>query len=486
MNSISNNSSNYFDQALNIEMIKNLCTGKGSSEIAKFILIIGMDQFKILFKAIVDKIIKELNQSKLLELIPGFIRKIFSVLFVPFRYIWNRLFVSKEKTTSHSEFRIIVPEPSCVLKTTAKFQLSFWEQICSEQYKDHLSYDIKTITSINQEDNITIQSSEIWDNIVLNIPDLNIKIELQDEIELQFSSKYNKKVLTSIQGQGQSTFVFEKFKPISEADSHSCFYFNTETTKDESPIVKEKLHEKCVKVHVIPFERIIGSTYVCNLITKFSKYIDINILKSNMIDDYIGNIYSFINTSLIFDPSDLRIFVIFAIIVDELNSKQLSEQAHKFYGKNFPPLVKKDKQYFFGIEVCDKDYTIYFDISKKQSIFCSSVASQFKQLPIFVDNPNNWKLLVNYLFSLHHASEPYEIKTEKSDKEKDYLSIQISSDHYSSQEELQKTFFTYLTTFSKSQPISISKIKTFDIKVVITEKKISVLNPEFEEHKKTN
>jgi len=180
-----NNSSNYLDQAMSFEMIRNLCNGKGNaySELGKFILIIGMDQFKILFKALVDKCLEEIKQFKI-NSISGLINPVEWIKFIIITL--NKLFNCIISCCYKPPVDNIIPISDDntekllnILTTDINLQLSFWEFVTSDSFKNKISYNIIEIKNTTQKDNNTFIFEEIWSGI---------EIELSENLKMIFNS----------------------------------------------------------------------------------------------------------------------------------------------------------------------------------------------------------------------------------------------------------------------------------------------------------
>ena len=133
----------YLDQALSFEMVKNLCSGKGTaySELAKFILIIGMDQFKSLFKALTDRLVKDVQTMKFTDVFT-FIIDIFKSLLKPFTSL-----LTSRKTKISPELQELLQGLSNIkilpythsFQTNIKFQKAFFEHLFEQPNKYNLS-----------------------------------------------------------------------------------------------------------------------------------------------------------------------------------------------------------------------------------------------------------------------------------------------------------------------------------------------------------
>ena len=131
--------SNYMDQALSFEMVRNLCNGKGNawSELGKFVLIIGMDQFKTLFKAIVDRAVKSIGEFDLSQCKNPFTwcYQLVADIFHTFK---NRISIVRVDTPYTFELNPEYKAGTSIINTDAAFQLSFYEFVVQDSFKNNI------------------------------------------------------------------------------------------------------------------------------------------------------------------------------------------------------------------------------------------------------------------------------------------------------------------------------------------------------------
>jgi len=193
----------YVDQALSFEMVKNLCSGKGNawSELGKFILIIGMDQFKLLFKAIVDKLITDIKEFKLTTICNPleWIKQLYLVIQGIYTKVKSLLVCKKEKeeVILHITKDEVDHSPINMLQLHINLQLSFWEYVASESFQSNVSYITTSIENMVQKDNNTLQFEEEWNNIVINITD-EVYMIIKNPIILTFEYKYSKRSIAKL------------------------------------------------------------------------------------------------------------------------------------------------------------------------------------------------------------------------------------------------------------------------------------------------
>lgn len=195
--------SSYIDQALSFEMVKNLCSGKGNawSELGKFILIIGMDQFKLLFKAIVDKLITDIKEFKLTTICNPleWIKQLYLYIQSIYTKVKSLLIRKKEQeeVIIHITKDEIDHSPINMLQLHINLQLSFWEYVVSESFQSNVSYTTTSIENMVQKDNNTLQFEEEWNNIIINITD-EVYMVVKNPIILTFEYKYSKRSIAKL------------------------------------------------------------------------------------------------------------------------------------------------------------------------------------------------------------------------------------------------------------------------------------------------
>ena len=524
------NSNYYLDQMMSIEMIKNLCSGKGKSEIAKFILIIGMDEFKRLFKVIIDKFIKEFQEFNWSNWLPSLLSWILRILTKPFRMLFSR---RKEQPQDvpfcHDLDDLTLESHSCVLKTSSKLQHSFWEQVCSEAYKDKVTYRIKDIKSFDQTDNLTINSVEVWDNIKLSLPEQKIIVEFDDEVELRFSTRYNKKTLVSLKGQGGSTVSIGKFQNFTEKD----FYLTNPVSQDEFMSSKNigVKRKYPTKVSKITFERLIPSSKpLTDALEKayqaIADFFDSDKTTSNptvfkdltLPDNKATNpSFIFADTYVTFDldyyPFEKkptfyyhRLILLLSIFIYDCvdnnrqcknlkNEKGPDDYLNYRTGCSCTLLTESASDmgggsYIYKVFGIPSWRTLSQQINLISHITLNlhkALGKKVREMPFF-ENDTNWMLLINHLCALSDMCPMYldNNKTNPNNPKpttentSGCLPIRVLSNDYTSQEDLQKAFFNYLNTFSSSKTSQkATKIKTFDIKIEYKEKKVSTPNPAY-------
>ena len=527
------NSNYYLDQMMSIEMIKNLCSGKGKSEIAKFILIIGMDEFKRLFKVIIDKFIKEFQEFNWSNWLPSLFSWILRILTKPFRMLFSRSTSRVEQDLDFSSFHDLeslnFDSHSCVLKTSSKMQHSFWEQVCSEAYKDRVTYHIKDIKSFDQTDNLTINSVEVWDSIKLSLPEQKMVVEFDEEVELRFSTRYNKKTLVSLKGQGGSTVSIGKFQNFTEKDF-----------SEDNPVSLEEFQSFCnhmglrnkrkypTKVCKITFDRLIPSSKslteslekAYQAVAAFidaSKEFNIH----TMFKDWILPDTKLINPSFILKDAtsvvtfDLdyfkfknkpffyyhRLILLLSIFIYDCvddttrQCKNLSNEKDKddylnyrtgascrLLTENVSDMSGAYIFKLFGVPTWHPFTSSIGGMQTRTLKIHKQIGEKVRKMPFF-ENETNWRLLINHLCSLLDMCPMY-IDNNKPqaapENASGSLPIRVLSNDYTSQEDLQKAFFNYLNTFSSTKTSQkATKIKTFDIKIEYKEKKVSTPNPAY-------
>ncbi len=210
-----NQPSLYLDQAMSFEMVKNLCNGKGNawSELGKFILIIGMDQFKLLFKAIVDKLIEDCKTFKLANLL-SYVNPLEIIKWIYFKVRqYSSMITRNNEEHAHAYDKSIIQEPLNLLHIDINLQLSFWEYVSSDAFANQITYITSSIQNMTQKDNNTFQFQEEWSNIVITISD-EVIMKILTPIKLTFEHKYAKRSIAKISTEMSSG----AFIPIKSTD----------------------------------------------------------------------------------------------------------------------------------------------------------------------------------------------------------------------------------------------------------------------------
>jgi ATPase family associated with various cellular activities (AAA) len=484
------NTNYYLDQMMSIEMIKNLCSGKGKSEIAKFILIIGMDEFKRLFKVIIDKFIQWFQTLEWTNILPSVLIYLWTtfknILLFPLQIFRSRP-TTELDIFSIEKLSIETSLYKTVLKTSAKLQHSFWEQITSENFQDIFSYRLKEISSFDQKDNITIHSSETWTDLRLNLPQQNLMIEFEEEVEVKFTTRYNKKTIISLNGSSIKTSIFEEWKPFCKEDF--------------------TIHENGIEICKITFDRLIPCKQVAEKLEEIYKKIEVFMAEQTFQSNtnlFNVNYYPYINCpsfSLKNEPNvnkyrfDLetkkelrywnRLSLLLAIFAIECCDKE-NGQPKTSLKKDLTKIYHDTKStsgyvnMMLGLPcVCSSTTSYMFPSTSAYNLYC--IIGEKIKASEFFQNEMNWKLLVNHICALCAIEPIYKDITTSSvpSKASGFMNIRVLSNEHSSQEELQKAFFNYLNTFSSNTPITTdrSKVKTFDIKIEYKEKKVTIPNP---------
>jgi hypothetical protein len=514
--SVLSTSTNYLDQMMSIKMVKNLCSGngKGKDEIIKFLLIIGMDEIKRLFKTIVDKIINNFQVTNWTKFIPSTIQPIFTYVLMAIKYIFSKIYslfsIKKNSNLDTDIFNFLISVKNLNLnsyltsiESEAKFQQCFWDQICSDNFKSNLSYNLINISSIDQIDNLTIISLETWSDIKISIPEQNLFIQFKNNIDFKFSTRYNKKTLTSILGHDNTVLKFDTWKQFTSEDF----------------ITEDSSSNKNIKLCKITFDKLIPCKQLCiileeiyQIIVKF--FVDENVKTSNLFipihnsNDKIvlvDNNYQYGKFDLQIENDKTkwnRLCLLQSVIICDFFSENgfiKSNCADLFDKKvnnikyNFKYPSDNTEAYiklFFGIPSYINIINYVDKLSNSMIKLYITMGEKIRGHSIF-ENENNWKLFVNHLLYINNCNSYYKLSDENSSSKqpntnlKGFMPIQISSNHYPTQEELQKTFFEYLNNFSSTNiSQKASKIKTFDIKMEIREEKVSIPNPAYQLHQK--
>jgi len=521
----------YLDQALSFEMVKNLCSGKGTaySELAKFILIIGMDQFKSLFKALTDRLVKDVQTMNFTDIF-SFIISIFKTLVRPFTCLFTRRNTyqsqdCKEMLQAISNMNITPYTHS--FETNIKFQKAFFEHLFAQPSKYNLTYTIEKISDVAQEDNNTLTSKELFSNINLKLQPYNttqnITMYIDSKVEFSFITKNGKKSIKDAVGTSISGLSFTKPEPYTEEDcilkedgcielQHNIHKLGLDTrvlelldevynyTKCASKfrqifiesnlrMIKEGNHKIVVEV---------TSSVIKTRSSGVEKTGKIKDLKNalNISEFYIVTYKEnkFIPTTPFSVKTMFFIYIFLCCIFIEKNNKR-SDQEDDFM-ITAPTHNKIYQDVFFGFpclyapaseplkelnkpSINSKEYTYEYTIE-----FAKSVAHKIKNSVLFKDE-NDWKRFINHLLFLNQCKPLYpDIDSPKESPKTDSMIVTVCSNDFLSQEALQQATFAQINALSSIQTLSSntnSKIKTFDIKMAQTITKKQVKNPKYTE-----
>lgn len=198
-------SSNIMDQALNLNLMQNLLKGsKGNScfwtTISNYILLIGQDQFKSLFKAIVDKVSAEIQKANFTTLVglydvaSSLVSKLFFFL-KPLFWVVNRIkCLFKDDTPMIGQYHTmsidVSPYDKC-LYFPMEFKQCFWESILKPKYSNFIKFR-QEVVSLSQKDKTSIITEEKFSNIVITTDDFEAK--LMSPIKFEFINNGSKTI----------------------------------------------------------------------------------------------------------------------------------------------------------------------------------------------------------------------------------------------------------------------------------------------------
>ncbi len=185
----------FLDQALNINLMQSLIKTDNNSTcfwntFVKYVLLIGQDQFKTLFKSITDKLSCEIQKAnftslfQLYNLSSGLISNFFVIL-KPIVWIYKSiksLFV-KEDVEFCFELLEFEKIQSNSIFFPMEFKQCFWESILKSKNSNYISYN-QDIVSLTQQDKNSLIVKEKFSNIVISTDDF--EATLMCPIELKF------------------------------------------------------------------------------------------------------------------------------------------------------------------------------------------------------------------------------------------------------------------------------------------------------------
>jgi hypothetical protein len=474
-------STNYLDQALSFEMVRNLCNGKGNalSEIGKFILIIGMDQFKVLFKAIVDKCLEEIKQFKLGSL---------ASLINPLQWIkWLyhnicRIFTYFKKRDSDKIELQPIKECKPLLNRldlNINLQNSFWEFISSDSFKDHINYTIAGFENTTQKDNNTFIFGEDWYNVELTIPSTSTKMIFNSPVQLTFESKWNKKNVIKVNQKditsslnSTPTFTLEYYHSVyaKKASAQNSLVY------DVTKFIQDKVFLNYLNSFV--------QSEFNNLKALDEKMTSLSFTQDyfivNLYDDKYDYNYFFSTQHYYYH----LICIGFLIYTFDGNAYLLKERKNT--------LVNKRYKLFLGYP----SYTSTFDFIKIISgTYKSSLVTPFKILiNKFYNSCSNiiltedrqynseYKEFINNLCIISDIEPPFTNSQTQNKESSNHncSNITILSSDFSL--DLHKECLQFLTGISKQlkNVSNLTKIKTFEIKIEYKEVNEKIKNPDYE------
>jgi hypothetical protein len=311
-------------------------------------------------------------------------------------------------------------------------------------------------------------------------------IEFEEEAEVKFTTRYNKKTIISLNGTSCKTAVFEEWKPFCKEDF--------------------TIHENGIEICKITFDRLIPCKQVAEKLEEIYQKIEAFMAEQTSQKNttlFNVNFFPYINCpsfSLKKEPNVnkyrfdletgkecrywnrlsllLAIFAIECCTNDGYPKTSLKRDLTKIYHD-----TKSTSGYGYmmlGLPcVCGSTNSYMFASSSVYNLYC--IIGEKIKASEFFQNEMNWKLLVNHICALCAIEPLYkDITTSVApSKASGFMNIRVLSNEHSSQEELQKAFFNYLNTFSSNTPLITdrSKVKTFDIKIEYKEKKVTIPNP---------
>jgi len=490
------NGQNYMDQALSFEMVRNLCNGKGNawSELGKFILIIGMDQFKVLFKAVVDKLVKSIGEMSFIDILKS-----------PIEFVKWMLSFFKNAFTRQSQYCYPLSNDEneielegTVIHTDIDLQLSFWEFITSEEFKPHLSYSVDKTESIKQIDNNTFQYTECWKEVMIAIPNCETKMIFDTQLKFLIENKFNKKMIKEVNKTKENGFndTIDYEKVVLK------FFYNCKKEQCDNLKLHPTRHNESVlypDITIFSNSNVITNILdqIPNLLLKYSeeKSAIFNTLKSENPENSIElfesafyiNDHKYIYTKNA-DSTLKRYYRNFQLMISCFGIFY-----HDFSTKNRS--FKKDIKIKYP-KLFDSKYVVFGfpytcqieDIIPK----LETVLSYHKKLilmlsdklikDLFKDN-TTYCLFINWLYTLNNLEPPYnDFNISNNGELTSHNKITLYSPIKNCDEKMREQLFNFIHLSSNNKKLTnnCEKVKTFEIKMEYKEEEVKTKNPLFE------
>ncbi len=484
-NSNFTNSNNYLDQAMSFEMVRNLCNGKGNalSEIGKFILIIGMDQFKILFKAIVDKFLEEIKQFKIGSLTSlinplKWIKWLYYKCYKIFTYFKNKNNLTSFQPINSQEVKPLLNR----LDLNIKLQNSFWEFVSSETFKEHINYTIGGFENTTQKDNNTFTFDEDWYNVELTIPSSSTKMIFNSPVQLTFESKWNKKNVIKVNqkdiGVSQSNmsiFTLEYFHAMYATST--SFSTKNHLIYDVTKFIQNKVFAKYLEEFMRKQFNTLQELDEKMSSQNFSQeYFVVNQYTDTFNNNYFLSIQHYYIYLICIG---FLIFTFSGGIYPLKQRKNILENIHKY-------------ELFLGYP-CNTS-TFHF-LNLILNTYRSSLVTPFKilinnffnscsKIILTEDKQYNseYKEFINNLCIISNLEPPFTISQTQSKESSNHSCSNITLLSTDFSLDLHKECLQFLTGISKQlkNVSNLNKIKTFEIKMEYKEVSEKIKNPEYD------
>ena len=467
--------SNYMDQALSFEMVRNLCNGKGNawSELGKFVLIIGMDQFKTLFKAIVDRAVKSIGEFDLSQCKNPF-TWCYQLVADLFHTLKNKISIVRVDTPYTFELNPEYKAGTSIINTDAAFQLSFYEFVVQDSFKNNIWYEVKETKDVCQKDNNTLQYTEVWKNMSIHIPNTNTKMVFRDDLTLQFKTQNNKKSLVSINSLKTQYVTYD-------IDIESCICDYLLKSKDKlildfsifctDDVIKATYKDlsNWVFSNIHSIENLIKEL-PCGIVISEANYIEFNSKRFYYERRIFSNVMS--NILLLFmiwegEKSCTSVRAMKRVKITRFQSSQ--KFGYLLHG--FP--YDSDPKVWFQLDEQDKKQVVLL------------LTSCIEAIPILQDK-DCYQQFINWICALN-GYPPLFSTEEDADKvangKNNKMQVLLLSP---SESNPQQDLFTFITSTSiqKHSNTCKDKIETFDIKMEYTEEEHKTPNPQYEIYQK--
>lgn len=527
-NANSNSANNYLQQALSFQMM----AGKSNS-FMQFVFLTFQNQLQTLGDVIVEKLKKEIATFKWFD---GFsiincylfrLYKIYCKIWYPIRNILPFINTKSNRIKSSDDMSDIdlktlkIAEAQSYIETSIIFQKSFWTYISSEQHRDNFRYNIKKVVSVRQIDNLTVETSQIYNNITLDIPSHELQLEFKQELEVKLNNKYNKSEIQSVNGSDLDILSFDKFQPINEDDIHVHqllldkhgyqlnIYYPVERYITNSKVIDslKYLVNKLDEAEIGPkiWENLIGPKSLINFEffqnSARDTYFEFDTKKDP--NEQKQARLNFFNQREIHQENEQKqerkyFCIIFSVLISIIFNEDITPKdeikALKPHG-HFKDYMASHSFFtlgFLNTNLCDSgddidlDYYIYIMSNhpkiKKTFKLMLSIVDKLRGLSIF-NNPENWKSFINHILYICGLEPLYTIETSQAKASDNSMGVIIKAQLNIDKQVILQKFYQFLDSLNKTKSTA-KKVQTFDIKMLYEEKVTKTLNPEYELYQK--
>lgn len=488
-------SNNFMEQLISSQMLSKLMNdnssngnGEAKNYLLKMFLFMGMDQFKKLLNGIIDHFLTKLKEFELTKFIYELFQKFINIFKIKKQL--GLPFLKNENKTDYSEndLQFNKLEFNKTYKTNLdcfiNFQVSFWNNIISEQYSNCIKYDFNEIAEAEQRDNYTIVGYEIWEHIKIETDEWIA--EFLTDVKVKMENKYNKKTILHT----------DNCMPDSE------YRFNG------NPIIKEDKIEANLKVFIPTIYSILDKRYAdkissLNWDEQLIKYIRIF---NNKCQKDVGLFHNIFNITLkdsriVNDENNKwnqHVLVLLGLLL--FNALMLSgEDRDSILNKDYYPIDSEVLKYFnsahnkgikkiFGYSTCHSiryliDTLNGYNLLQPLVIIGDKFYNEKTECKSNEFLHYNLDNLTNQLCELCDIKPFLKINEEERPKyDLKFNNIKLQSNTILDKHELQTRFFEFVNQVSNHKKAKNgNKVKVYSIKIEHNEVKKLELNQEYTE-----